>query len=216
LLTYEKAVGLDPNNADIYLHRGQLYVLLDQMESTIKNFEISAGLRPDFVSTAAQLAYTKFNYGKRFNDKKKEDEAIEQFEQCLKKFPDSGEVYFLYAQVMADQRNIDLAEKYFKKFMELEPTDAMGLVQLGVVYLQSGQMERGVQQMMKAIELDPKCHFACEALGTFLIQTERVDEAIKYLEKGIQLAQTEGEVAHMITLKLSQEIQTLALQRLSE
>lgn len=45
--------------------------------------------------------------------------------------------------------------------------------------------------------------------------SDRPDEAVKMLDKGIELAQTEGEIAHLVALKLSHEVQSVALQRLS-
>lgn len=40
--------------------RGQVYLLLDQMDQTVKNFSIAASLKPNFVSPNVQLAYTEF------------------------------------------------------------------------------------------------------------------------------------------------------------
>ncbi|XP_003742755.1 mitochondrial import receptor subunit TOM70 [Galendromus occidentalis] len=214
LATFEKAVGLDPNNADIYLHRGQIYLLLDQVDQTLRNLELSASLRPDFVSANAQLAYSKYNFGKRFNDAQAEKEARAMFKTCMEKFPNAAEVYFLYAQLFNEQQQLGEAEKYFKKFIELEPRDALGWVHLGIVTVQSGQRDKGVEMMMKAIEIEPKCQFAYETLSTFLMQIERSEEAVKMIEKGIELAQSEGEIAHLIALKLSSEVQNVAMQRL--
>lgn len=73
-------------------------------------------------------------------------------------------------QLLSEQLKLEEAEKYFKKFVELEPKDALGLVHLGVVMVQSGQKEQGLALMMKAIEVEPKCQFAYETLGTYLMQ----------------------------------------------
>lgn len=69
------------------------------MDQTLKNFELSASLRPDFVSANAQLAFSKYNYGRRFNDAQAEKEAKALFKTNMEKFPNAGEVFFLYAQV---------------------------------------------------------------------------------------------------------------------
>lgn len=90
------------------------------MDQTLKNLELSASLRPDFISAHAQLAYTKFNYGKRFNDKQAENEAKDKFKMCLEKFPDSGEVHFLYAQVSDPSKmNVRVIRIHYQKLSEL-------------------------------------------------------------------------------------------------
>lgn len=43
-----------------YHFSGQVYLLLDQLDQTVKNFATASFLKPDFVSPNVQLAYTEY------------------------------------------------------------------------------------------------------------------------------------------------------------
>ncbi|OQR79791.1 mitochondrial import receptor subunit TOM70-like [Tropilaelaps mercedesae] len=211
LTTFQEAIELDPNNADIYLHKGQVLMLMDVVDETINNFSTAVSLRPDFVSPNVQLAYTEFRAGVRFANAELQNRGKKRFEECLKKFPNDSEVMFMYSQLMMGLGEYDLAEKYLNEIVKLDPKDSTGFVHLGILALQARHDVAGaVDLMQKAIEIDSKCQLAYETLGSLYMQTGRSLESIALLERGIALAQTEAEIAHLIGLKTTAEIQMKA------
>lgn len=48
---------------------------------------------------------------------------IEEFSEAVKQYPECIEVYSLFAQILSDQQQYQLADDYFEKAMKLEPNN---------------------------------------------------------------------------------------------
>ena len=57
---FEKAVELDPDNADIYHHRGQVHLLIDATNKAIVDFTKACSLQPNFAVAYIQKLYTDY------------------------------------------------------------------------------------------------------------------------------------------------------------
>jgi import receptor subunit TOM70 len=118
---------------------------------------------------------------------------IEEFSEAVKNYPDCIEVYSLFAQILSDQQQYQLADEYFEKAMKLEPNNGeividschgtnvldkriysfvAGLyVHRGLLLLQwKGDINEALKLLEKSIEVDDKCEFAYETLGTVEVQ----------------------------------------------
>ena len=51
------AADIDPQNADVYHHRGQLKILLDQVEEAVADFDECIRLRPESALAQAQKCF---------------------------------------------------------------------------------------------------------------------------------------------------------------
>ncbi|KAH7951045.1 hypothetical protein HPB52_004523 [Rhipicephalus sanguineus] len=158
---FEQAATQDPSNADVFLHRGQVLLLLDRLEDTVKDMERSVSLRPDFPSAAAQRCYVQYRYGAATKDANKQMEALQDFEKVQQRFPNCPECYFLHAQILSENKEFERAEENFLKAQKADPTDPNVPVHL----------------------------------GGFL------KEGLELFEKAISLAQTEAELAHLLSLR---------------
>lgn len=215
LQDFEKAAELDPGNADIFLHRGQVLMLLDRLEDTLQDMERSVSLRPDFPSAAAQRCYVQYRCGLRANDSGMQQEALEAFLEVQHRFPDCPECYFLHAQLLTETREFNRAEELFRKAEKADPTDPNVYVHLGILQLQWKQdFDKAVQYLQKAIEMDDKCQFAYETFGSVQVQRGQLKEGLALFEKAIALAQTEAELAHLLSLRDAADAQGKVAQRL--
>ncbi|KAH9368857.1 hypothetical protein HPB48_004356 [Haemaphysalis longicornis] len=202
LQDFEQATRLEPGNADIYLHRGQVHMLLDRLEDTLKDMERSVLLRPDFPSAAAQRCFVQYRCGMRVGDTRQQQEALENFKEVQRQFPKCPECYFLLAQLLSETQEFEKAEEYFRKAEAADPTDPNVFVHLGILQLQWKQdFEKAVEYMNKAIKMDDKCQFAYETLGSIQVQRGYLKEGLELFEKAIVLAQTEAELAHLLALR---------------
>ncbi|XP_037279432.2 translocase of outer membrane 70 isoform X1 [Rhipicephalus microplus] len=199
---FEKAASQDPSNADVFLHRGQVLLLLDRLEDTLKDMERSVSLRPDFPSAAAQRCYVQYRYGAATKDANKQMEALQDFEKVQQMFPNCPECYFLHAQILSENKEFEKAEENFLKAQKADPTDPNVPVHLGILHLQWTQdFEKAAEFMYKAISMDEKCQFAYETLGSVQVQRGFLKEGLELFEKAISLAQTEAELAHLLSLR---------------
>jgi import receptor subunit TOM70 len=58
LADFASAAKDDPENSDIYHHRGQLNLLLERVEEALKDFEECVRLNPNFPIAQVQKCYT--------------------------------------------------------------------------------------------------------------------------------------------------------------
>ncbi|KAM7314651.1 mitochondrial import receptor subunit TOM70 isoform X1 [Ixodes scapularis] len=215
LQDFERAAELDPANADIFLHRGQVLMLLDRLEDTLQDMERTCTLRPDFPSAAAQRCYVQYRCGMRATDPEQRQKALDGFAEVQQRFPNCPESYFLHAQLLTETQEFDKAEEYFRKAEKADPTDPNVYVHLGILQLQWKQdFDKAVQYLQKAIDMDEKCQFAYETFGSIQVQRGFLKEGLELFEKAIALAQTETELAHLLSLRDAAEAQGLVAQRL--
>lgn len=196
------AIRDDPENSDIYHHRGQLNLLIDRIEEAVKDFHKSTTLSPNFAIAQVQKCYTEYRYAFMTRSPMQLQSSMQEFEETLKKFPTCAEGYALYGQALCDQQQFQLADENFKKAIENEPTNANIYVHRGLLALQWKQdSEASADLIMKALEIDDKCEFAYETLGTIEVQRGNLKIAVDLFEKAIDLAKTEVEMSHLFSLR---------------
>jgi len=199
---FEKAVTLDPDNADIYHHRGQVNLLIDATNKAIVDFTKAVTLQPNFAVAYIQKLYTDYRAASTIGDNVTINKVLELFKEAIEKFPKCVESYALYAQVMSDQQEFDKADDLYQAGMKVDPSNANLLVHRGLVALQAkGDIGKAVELITKALEIDEKCEFAYETLGTIEVQRGNLKRACELFDKAIPLSNTELEMAHLYGLR---------------
>uniref|UniRef100_A0A672M5F8 Mitochondrial import receptor subunit TOM70 n=1 Tax=Sinocyclocheilus grahami TaxID=75366 RepID=A0A672M5F8_SINGR len=198
---FNMAAEIDPRNADVYHHRGQLKILLDQVEEAVGDFDECIKLRPDSALAQAQKSFALYRQAYTGNNPSQVQKAMDGFEDVIRRFPKCAEGYALYAQALTDQQQFGKADEMYDKCIELEPDNATTYVHKGLLQLQWKQdLEMGLELISKAIEIDNKCDFAYETMGTIEVQRGNLDMAIDMFNKAINLAKSEMEMAHLYSL----------------
>ncbi|XP_025932547.1 mitochondrial import receptor subunit TOM70 [Apteryx rowi] len=198
---FNMAADIDPQNADVYHHRGQLKILLDQVEEAVEDFDECIRLRPDSALAQAQKCFALYRQAYTGNNPLPVQVAMKGFEDVIKKFPKCAEGYALYAQALTDQQQFGKADEMYDKCIDLEPDNATTYVHKGLLQLQWKQdLDKGLELISKAIEIDNKCDFAYETMGTIEVQRGNLDKAIEMFNKAINLAKSEMEMAHLYSL----------------
>jgi len=212
---FEKAIEIDPTNADVYHHRGQVHLLTEQIDKAISDFDKALEINPEFPIAYVQKLYTDYRAGLEKNDQEKIKNVINSFEQAVDKFPDCVETYALFAQVLCDQQNFEKADSYYEQAIKVDPSNANLLVHRGLVVLQwKGDVNTARSYIRKALDLDKKCEFAYETLGTVEVQSGNLAAAIELFDSAIPLANTELEMGHICGLKSAAVAQTTVSGRL--
>ncbi|CAK1601031.1 unnamed protein product [Parnassius mnemosyne] len=199
---FANAAKLDPNNSDIYHHRGQVYLLLERMDEATAEFSKAVELNPDFSIAYIQKCYADYRHAQLNKNVGALNQVRADFERALEKFPNCAEAYILFAQVLSDQQEWGRAEALFDSALSVDPNNATLYVHKGLVQLQkSTDFEKAVKLINKAIEMDDKCDFAYETLGTIEVQRGNLRRSLELFEKAIVLAKTELEMTHLFSLK---------------
>lgn len=168
---FAQAAQLDPENSDIYHHRGQVYLLLERMNEATDEFAKAVKLNPDFSIAYIQKCYADYRHAQINKNVGALAQVRADFEGALERFPRCPEAYILYAQVLSDQQEWGRAESLFNQALSVDPNNATLYVHKGLVQLQkSTDFDKAVKLINKAIEMDDKCDFAYETLGTIEVQ----------------------------------------------
>ncbi|XP_019752817.1 mitochondrial import receptor subunit TOM70 [Hippocampus comes] len=198
---FNMAAEIDTRNPDVYHHRGQLKILLDQVDEAVGDFDECILLRPDSALAQAQKCFALYRQAYTGNNPSQVQIAMDGFEDVIRRFPKCAEGYALYAQALTDQQQFGKADEMYDKCIELEPDNATTYVHKGLLQLQWKQdLDLGLDLISKAIEIDNKCDFAYETMGTIEVQRGNLDKAIEMFNKAINLAKSEMEMAHLYSL----------------
>jgi import receptor subunit TOM70 len=198
---FNEAAAQDPENSDIYHHRGQYHILLENVEEAVKDFEKSVALSPNFPVAHVQKCYTDFRMAAMTSSMLIVESAMKTFEKTVERFPNCTEGYALYGQSLTDMKEFEKADENFKRALELEPDNGNIYVHRGLLRLQWKQdIDEASRLINKAMEVDDKCEFAYETLGTIEIQRGHLDKAVDLFNRAIELAKTEAEMAHLYSL----------------
>ena len=87
---FKKAEEIDPENADIFHHRGQVNLLTEQVDSAAEDFNKAVTLNPNFPVAYVQKLYTDYRKAMQQNDQTAVKNVINSFdkgknkEACLK------------------------------------------------------------------------------------------------------------------------------------
>jgi len=213
---FSRAVDLDPDNADIYHHRGQVHLLIDETNKAIVDFSKAVSLQPNFPVAHVQKLYTDYRAANSIGDHSTINSVLEKFKEATEKFPKCVETWALYAQVMNDQQEFTRADELYQAGMKVDPQNANLLVHRGIVALQSvGDISKAVELITKALEIDEKCEFAYETLGTIEVQRGNLKRAIELFDKAIPLANTELEMGHLFGLRDAAQAQITVSTKLN-
>uniref|UniRef100_A0A674MT34 Mitochondrial import receptor subunit TOM70 n=1 Tax=Takifugu rubripes TaxID=31033 RepID=A0A674MT34_TAKRU len=198
---FNMAAEIDPGNPDVFHHRGQLKILLDQVDEAVGDFDECIRLRPDSALAQAQKCFALYRQAYTGNNQSQVQIAIDGFQDVIRRFPQCAEGYALYAQALTDQQQFGKADEMYDRCIELEPDNATTYVHKGLLQLQWRQdLDVGLDLINKAIEIDNKCDFAYETMGTIEVQRGNLDKAIEMFNKAINLAKSEMEMAHLYSL----------------
>jgi mitochondrial import receptor subunit TOM70 len=157
---FAKAVEVDPQDPDVYYHRGQVRFLMGDFSDAAADYSKSADLDKKFVYSQVQLGVAQYKLGQV-------KDSLVTFRKCIKNFKNSAEVYNYYGEILLDQGNFQEALDKFETAIELERSTAsstpggakvrnvMPLVNRAVLYIQwkkdSKEAENCLREALKCI-----------------------------------------------------------------
>ncbi|KAK0178203.1 hypothetical protein PV328_002176 [Microctonus aethiopoides] len=213
---FDKAISINPDCGDIYHHRGQVNLLLDNVEEARADSKMALKLNPNVGIAFAQKCYTDYRFAAMSRSKSDVDKAMADFERAFELFPDCCECYTLYAQMLCDSQMYEKADLYFAKVIEKDPMNATIYVHRGLLQLQwTGNVDKAIDYINKALKCDDKCEFGYETLGTIEVQRGNLTDAIELFDKALALARTALEITHIFSLKDAAKAQLKVGKRLS-
>ncbi|KAF9074270.1 ADP/ATP carrier receptor [Rhodocollybia butyracea] len=194
---FENAITHNPNDPDIYYHRGQVLFIMNKFEDAAENYMKSTELDDQFVFSHIQLAVAQYKSGSLAN-------AMAQFRRTMKAFPHRSEPLNYYGELLLDQSRFQDAIEKFDKAIELEkqktPQNVLPLVNKGLTMFQMEHNIGGAERCCnEALRIDPECEAAVATLAQLSMQQGRADKAVEFFERQTSLARTERELVEALT-----------------
>ncbi len=144
-LNFEKAIGLDPLLWRSYAYLGNLYDLRKEYDLAVKEYKTALTLKP-------KAGFIHNNMGVSFYMSGQYKKAVDSFYQALRLQYNKNKVYNNLGRALV---KLELYDKAFEAFEKGGP-EAVAYNNIGVGYLNNGQIDKAAQCFKKAIELSPQ------------------------------------------------------------
>jgi protein O-GlcNAc transferase len=176
----QKAVELDPNNADAYNNLGIISKEEGRLDEAVIYLKKAICL-----DTKNALAYN--NLGAVFQEKEKYDEALTLFQKALQLNPGFSDAYYNLGTVFLKEENLDGAIMCFQKAINLNPRLLDAYYNLGNVIAKQGDLQKAVETFRLALEINPNYALVLNNLGNVLKDQGKMYEAGEYCKRAFEI-----------------------------
>ncbi len=152
IVEYEKIIALDPNDYNVHVTLGELFLKKGDLERAYKQFELSANgyLREKNYKKAMGAFRELANLIQKMIEPQDLDKAIGLYKDILGKLPDS-------AETMTNLRDLYLRHNQIQEAISYT-------ISLGDLYNRMDYVDKAENEYMKATTLDPGHSVAKEKL----------------------------------------------------
>ncbi|KAH7923572.1 ADP ATP carrier receptor [Leucogyrophana mollusca] len=203
---FEEAIKHNPDDPDIYYHRGQVLFITNEFTQAAENYTKSTELDDQFVFSHIQLAVAQYKLGNIAN-------SMATFRRTLTAFPQRSEPQNYYGELLLDQQRYQDAVDKFDRAVELErakppPMNVLSLVNKGLALYQWKQDIGAAERCCtEALRIDPECEPAVATLAQLSLQQSRIDRAIEMFARQAELARSELELINALTYQYASAAQ---------
>lgn len=218
---FNKALLLNYQNSELYVHLGRFYKRNGFLSKAIYNFNLAIEIKSNVFYANSLLGFIYFQNGNVdkslsslqkellinpngdyihhihtcigiiYQKKKNLDKAIINYEEAIKINPTYAHAYELLGSIHAEKRNIDESIKYYKKSIKLNP-NSKTYFNLGNIYKVLNQFNEAIENYENAIELNPTYIKAFSNLADTYHKKNELDQAILTYNRVIELNPTEA------------------------
>jgi len=177
IIAVTKEIAKEPNNANLYLKRAELYRLHEEWKNSERDFNRAEKLNPN-------LAVVDLGRGKLWLEAKRFSSAKLALERFLMREPNSFEAVLTLARVLSKLNQTENAVKYFTQAIALSPKDS------AEIYLERSLLlgERGrIDEALRGLDEGIERYGGLVILENYAIDLEvkrsRYDAALTRLDK---------------------------------
>ncbi|OIO34868.1 MAG: hypothetical protein AUJ70_00165 [Candidatus Omnitrophica bacterium CG1_02_40_15] len=197
----DRALRLDPKNADSYFEAGralmdvkdkaaaynyfrQSIIISDNYERDILNIVFQAAASPEELrQVVPQDAQRMFLLAKFYDEKDMCDIAVDEFRSALKFNPQfSIEPYLYFSDSARERKDYDFAAQIWKHYLGLNPKDMIALKRLGSVYIDKKDYASAEDCYLKAVSISPNDIESLNYLGWIYYLKYGFAKAIKHYD----------------------------------
>ncbi|HMV48549.1 MAG TPA: tetratricopeptide repeat protein [Blastocatellia bacterium] len=185
---FQKAIGLDPNRIETYLHQARAFERHAKSDDAqAAKFHTQAEeifrrlIEKNPASVSARLAFGDFLFAD-----KRESEAEQQL--LLAHKADAADKLVLVAlrRYYETQQRYEEAEKYLTKLVELDPDKSAGRAQIIDLHARTGRVYQAVSEYQQLLKDDPKYLRGYSRVAELLLELGDLNAATKHVEAALK------------------------------
>ncbi len=177
---FQKAIELDPENANAHRNMGSVYSRQDKLEEAVAAYEKAIEIDPDYGEAYGEMAGA-------LADLDRIPEAVAAGEKGVELAPDYAVGHYNLALAYRLQGELEKAIAEYEEAIKLDPNDPLPHTGLGAVYKDQGRLDEAIAELQKAIGLDPNDPDPHIGLGQVYRDQDRLDEAAAEFQEAIRL-----------------------------
>ena len=166
----DKAVSLQPENAELWKNLATVLVDLDRPDQALLGLQHALKLRPRYVDAANLCGLLLYRSGRY-------SEALDHFDLSIEIEPSQADALHLRALVCLNSGRFEQAEADNRQSLRLNPGDADTHNNLGTVLQKLGRYQESLEWYDRAIALRPNHVLALKGKASSLVELRRLEEA---------------------------------------
>ncbi|OON13991.1 tetratricopeptide repeat protein, partial [Opisthorchis viverrini] len=214
LYDFQTAQSACPECPDVYLHRGQINLLADQLDEALHDLNTAVKLKPEFSIAQAQRLYTLYRKALSDSNSERALSRVQEFRKLSQKYPNCLETHSLFAQVLTERGEFSASDEEFAKVIELAPDSGLAYAHRGLLQLRWNQdRDAAYKWFSMGAKADPKCELIHELLGQLAVEQGEFQTALDHFNMAIREAKTQNDLAHLIALREGVSAQNSVCQK---
>ena len=180
VLSYRRAIGLNPERWDAHERAGTLLYKQGKMAEALEHYRVFVQFNPNSIEARENLATALVNQAQP-------REAAEHLRKLIQLSPETNRVRVKLGTILAVEGRLDEAAEVLTVGAKQDPQDGRLRLQLGRVLAAQGKLENAIVHLREATRLLPNDAEAEESLGRALLELGRKDEGAKHLTEALRL-----------------------------
>lgn len=188
IVSFNRAIALDPRKAAFYLMRGQAYERLGDVDSAGSDYALAAEIDPRDSRAVLLLVKAHVNASRPA-------EALPALERAIKGLPLDAGVRYEHGRVLELLGRLSEARASYEEAVRLNPSLALAHAALGRTLREDpSALERSASHLERALELNPQNAVWHYELGQTYMQRKLWEQAQTSLERAASIAPKEPRV----------------------
>ncbi|MEG5159452.1 tetratricopeptide repeat protein [Microcoleus sp. AT3-A2] len=196
----QKALEIQPDDAELYLQFGKALAQQNQLEGASVQYRHAVELNPELWEAHHYLGEALVKLG-RWED------AIASCRKAIKLIPDVAVVYYHLGQALTALQMWEQAVVEYSHAIKLEANSVAYQHGLGYALAKVKRWDEAIACYHRAIELNPNFFDSIYNLGEALAQQGQIEEAIGCYHRAIELNPNSFECLHKLGEILAQQEQ---------
>ena len=171
LIYLEKAHKKRPKNTDVLTDLGTAYLMLNDQKAK-KYFKKALEIDDSILEANYNLGMIYAKLGMR-------DEAIKYYGRASALYEAAPPIFYNYANIQLKSNNLQEAKAMYVQYLDNSDTIANAYNNLGLTYVQLGEVENASENFKKAMAINPK---HSKAIDNYLLTLEILSKDERNLE----------------------------------